>query len=155
AAYQDLLKRQSSPGETAFWLGALEAGTGSLAGIAGIIVRSGEYRGILVTGWDQTYLNRTPSAAEREPFAGALAPRPREARQKVFLQSDEYWTLAGGNATGFIRKVYQDLLSRPASDSEVSDRLVQYSGRDIRAFMPADFLASREFYQNTINGWYY
>jgi len=155
AAYPDVLQRAITPAETVFWLQHLENGTVSLANIAAVIVHSPEYHRVLATQWYQTYLNRTPSAAERDLFADALATQPHDALQRIFLQSDEYWSLAGSNPAGFVRKLYVDTLGRSASDAEVNARLGQFAGRDIRALMPSDMLHATEYYLHGVDGFYY
>src|SRR5262249_50743545 len=100
--YKDLLNRDASGLEVASRLRAIEKGT-SLSLTAGIVVRSTEYRDLIVQGYYELFLGRSSTLEERVGWvANMTAGMTREAVIKGFLQSAEFMNRAGNTTVGFI-----------------------------------------------------
>jgi hypothetical protein len=68
----------------------------------------------------------------------------------VFAQiagGDEYYALHLSNPTQFVRALYQDLLNRGASDTEVLTWLNKLNSGESRAQVVADFTSTQEYQQ--------
>jgi len=157
SAYHDMLQRNISSGETASWLTQMEAGL-PLGTIAGIITHSGEYDAILAKTWYQTYLGRTPGAVETANVVNyLLAGGSRTGFILTVAESDEYWNLAGANSSGYINKVFFDLLGRLPTSSDQSYWLNVAATSNIRVALPVTVLfnAPNEFDQHLVDQWFY
>lgn len=155
ALYQDVLGRSgdfNNAADAAYWANVLTNGTQSRSQVATSIERSGEARARLVTGWYQTYLNRTPGASETQFWVNALQ-QPNKTDEQVLSQllaSDEFFNRAqtligsGTSTERYVRALYQVLLGRQASNAEVSfwDGLLPTAGR---SGIVLSFLTSSEY----------
>jgi hypothetical protein len=154
AAYQDVLQRPASPPEVVAWLRSMEAGT-PLSAIASAISHSQEHNAMVVTSYYQKLLGRTPAPAERDAQAAALTNgASRVGFINGLVLSDEYFARAGSTGPGFVNKVFNDLLGRAPSASEVNFWLSQPGNfRNVLA-NGVLFGAPQEFYQNMVSGFY-
>jgi hypothetical protein len=168
ALYQDVLGRTAGPGEVASWLTSMEGGA-SMASVANAFISSPEANGQLVStpqyppgpvrvgalqGYYQHFLGRTPGAAEAATWVNALSSgASRNSVIAAFLRTDEYFNLAGGTPTGFIDKVFNDLLGRPPAASN----LQQWQGdANVRIDLPNAVLAGapNEYFMDEVTLYY-
>ena len=150
--YKDLLQRDPSPPETASWLSAISAGT-SLNTIASAVVRSFEYRTVLVQSYYERYLGRTSTAAERTNWVNNLgAGMAREQIIKGFVQSAEFQNRAGNTLPGFINLAYQTILGRAAT---ANDQSFWQSQPNPYTALPNTLLRSQEYLRNLVDEFYF
>lgn len=118
--YIDLLGRPADAAALATFGGLLTGGT-PRSTVASSVLTSTEYRTRLLTGFFATFLHRAPSAAEVSfwlpAFAANLTDEQIEAQ---ITASPEYFALAGGTNTGWINRIYNDVLGRSPSAAESS-----------------------------------
>src|SRR5205823_5477672 len=98
---------------------------GQGAVVAGI-ANSTEARGLVVTGWYQTYLGRQPSDDEVKADAKALATQTQEKVLSGVLGSTEFVIIRaqnmgfGGTADqNYVKALYKVLLGRTPSSTEL------------------------------------
>jgi hypothetical protein len=116
--FVDLLGRVPTSGEVATF-SALAATSRTTAATA--VLNSSEYRSALVTGFYNSFLHRTPTAAEVSfwlpAFVSGLTDEQVEAQ---ILGSAEYFSIAGGTNAAWISRIYQDVLGRAPSTAETT-----------------------------------
>jgi hypothetical protein len=159
AVYVDVLGRAATPQETAAWLQSIEQNGTTLAAIAGVLVRTQEYRNRLVAIWFSAYLGRAPSQAETAGYVNALNAGASWATVIGNIMSgDEFLNRAGGTLTGFIGQVVQDLQGHGADQATYNYWLTASQTQNIRLTMPAFILGggyAGEYFKYTITGWFY
>ncbi|HLN31421.1 MAG TPA: DUF4214 domain-containing protein [Gemmataceae bacterium] len=151
--YNDILQRPISPQETVFWLQQIERGM-ALSSIASAITHSTEYYTVLVADWYQKYLGRAENPGEGTQFVNDLINGGRQIDIiDIFMQSDEFYNHTGGNNTGYVNAVYEDLLGRAPNSGDMSTWV---NNPNVRSALPALILsgAPNEFFQNMVNGYY-
>jgi hypothetical protein len=118
--FVDLLGRTPSSSEVSVY-SALLTGGASRLDVAGSFLVSNEYRTKLLTDYYATFLHRPISAAEVSfwlpAFASSMTDEQIEAQ---IIASPEYFALAGATNTGWINRVFNDVLGRSPSASETS-----------------------------------
>ncbi len=120
ALYHQFLGRNATPQEVAAWQAALAGPNGQFV-VANGIIRSREAYTVLVRSWYVRYLGRAAQNGEEQGWVNALLQGlTQEVVLSTFLNSLEYYQKAGGTDDGFIRKLFLDLLGRPAGGNEVS-----------------------------------
>jgi hypothetical protein len=160
AIYMQVLHRPITPGESIGWLVAFQNGS-TFFSIAKAILESDEYLNDLVTGWFQSYLQRTPGTTEANSYVSALkAGTPRVTLIAGIISSSEYFaTRAGNDLTNFITQVAQDLQGHPPDSTEIAFwQARQAQVGDTRTFMPQFILSgqySGEYFKLTLTQWYY
>ena len=120
AIYHDMLDRGPDVAGLPYWSGvAILAGSGA---VANSFARSPEYiGGLVVRGYDKM-LGRDPAPADIQYWTAAItsgAVRP-EVLRGYLAQGDEYWNRAGGTPDGFVTQLYEDVLGRSPSASELA-----------------------------------
>jgi hypothetical protein len=91
-----------------------------LADVARTFTHSAEYSSNLVTAAYQRYLGRSPDPAGLANWVRALqAGLPDEQLEAGFIGAPEYIQSHGGSGAGWVEGMYQDLLGRTPSPSEV------------------------------------
>src|SRR5262249_5867177 len=153
AAYQDMLRRTPSAGETAAWIASIEKGL-TIPQLADFLSRSSEYNLVLVYSWYHSYLGRAPGPGEAAGWANQLnSGVSRVSIVNALVQSDEYWARAGSNPTGFLNKIFVDLLGRLPSADEANRWLAQPNPR---VFLPTLLLvnAPQGYFQNLVDSYY-
>lgn len=119
--YIDLLGR---PADTAGLsaLGGLLTGGTPRSAVANVVLTSTEYRQQLINTYFSTFLHRAPSTAEVSfwlpAFASGLTDEQIEAQ---IVASPEYFALSGGTNTGWINRVFNDVLGRAPSASDTTN----------------------------------
>lgn len=159
AVYADILRRPGSAAEVANWLRYLEAGN-SMASLATLIIKSTEYRTLLVNGWYQSLLRRAPAPLELQNGVAYLnSGGSRAALVNSLLQSDEYWRRAGQNTTAFINQVFSDLFGHLPFPDQLAYWTTRATRENIRVILPNFSVGSSEYFQymiggQTFNSWY-
>jgi hypothetical protein len=154
--YRDLLGR-SSPApasEVAPWTTALNGGT-TRAQVAQAFLSSAEYRTHLVSRWFATYLRRTALAPELTQFATLLGATSDENVVSALLGSPEYFqTCANSDSPNWTEALYQDLLARTPSASELNSLLALLGGGATRTQVAAGALGSAERRHDLVDAYY-
>ncbi|HJT30731.1 MAG TPA: DUF4214 domain-containing protein, partial [Pirellulales bacterium] len=114
--YRELLGREPDSVGQAYWLGVL-GGNASDATVRARVVRgflySAEFETHFVTSLYQDFLGRAPDAAGLQFYVGILSKTHDLAEIIKFIAgAQEYFTRAGGTASGFVTALYRDLLGR-------------------------------------------
>jgi len=151
--YIDLLGRPADAVSLSTFGGLLGAGT-SRTTIATSVLISTEYRQRLLTGFYSTFLRRIPSAAEigfwLPAFAASLTDEQIEAQ---IVGSPEYFALAGSSNTGWIARVFNDVLGRAPSAPETSTYL-SFLGGASRTTVGLSILTSNEAVTRRVQQYY-
>src|SRR5690606_12582064 len=120
ALYEDLLGRGVDPTGRATWTGRLMSGT-SQTELVNTLTRSDEYINIRVAQAYREVLGRTPDApGARDWLQWIRAGRYTvDDVQRVFYDTQEYFTRSGGTREGYVARLYETVLRRTASAGEV------------------------------------
>ena len=101
------------------WVNALNVGTAPAA-VVQEIEQSPEYLNDVVRALYQHYLNRAPDSGGLTALTGQLAGGVSiESVTAEILSSPEYFNDKGGNNTAFVQGLYQDVLGRTGSPTDV------------------------------------
>ena len=120
ALYQDVPKRPIDQAALDFLGAQLKAGT-PRSQVALLVLRSVEYRTLLVQGFYQRFLKRLPSGPELPFFLGLLAGQSVETVEAAILGSSEYTNgRGGGTDDGFVTVLFQDILGRTPTAAEIA-----------------------------------
>src|SRR5439155_26043740 len=109
----------------------LNKGSGGQAAVVDGIANSTEARALVVTGWYQTYLGRSPSGSEVSADADALATQTQESVLSGILGSPEFFNRAqnmgfGGTADqNYVKALYKVLLGRTPSSTELDGQVAE------------------------------
>jgi hypothetical protein len=150
--YSDLLSRPADSLGLSAGLNAIATSNVQpwLLGLLG----SSEYRGDLVGAFYQTLLLRGPLPSEQSLYVGLLASMTDERVEANIAGSLEYFaTRGGGTNSGFLQAVFQDFLNRPPGP-DLSTFLALLGGGATREQVTAAILASPEYHQDLLNGYY-
>jgi hypothetical protein len=90
----------------------------------------------LLNDWVKLYLGRkaTDDELTRMLIRINKGATP-EAIQTSILASPEYWKAAGGNAQGFIRKLFKDVLGKDATPADLLKLTAQVNGNNREEFV--------------------
>jgi hypothetical protein len=151
--YHDLLNRPATSAEVDNVVQQLASG-GSMQLVMQNIVQGQEYTDAEVTNWYEHYLNRSPSSQELVNAATQLqsGTSTNSVRSQI-LTSSEFYSLAGGTASGFVVSLYQDLLGRTPQGNEATSWVNQASTGDL-AGVVTGILGSAEFRNDEVNAAY-
>ncbi|MDB5067898.1 MAG: hypothetical protein JWM18_4332 [Chloroflexi bacterium] len=155
--YHDVLGRNGDAAGVAYWTQRLDGGA-SRAGVASFFVDSTEAHGHIVDADYQLMLGRTPDAGGRDYWIGRLnAGAYNESLLGLIGGSPEFYTVPSrgqGNDTGFVKALYQVLLSRAPQQSEVDYWVHAIATGTPRSAMGNNFAFSHEFHTTVVSGWY-
>jgi uncharacterized repeat protein (TIGR01451 family) len=114
--YRELLGREPDSAGQAYWLSILGSNASNAAVRANVIrgfLYSAEFETHFVTSLYQDFLGRAPDAAGLHFYVGILSQKHDLVEVIKFIAgSQEYFTHAGGTASGFMTALYRDLLGR-------------------------------------------
>ena len=106
-AYVDLLGREPTSAEVAFWVPLLAKGLPP-EWVGGVLVRSTEFRGLVVWTLYQTWLGRAPSAAESRALVDRLAAGTTiEQAWSELAGSAEAWARYGRDPGAYVDDLYR------------------------------------------------
>jgi len=118
--YTDLLGRPADAAALSTLNGLLTGGA-TRASVASVVLASAEYRQRLLTDFYSTFLHRPISAAEVSfwgpAFASGMTDEQIEAQ---ILASPEYFALGGSTNSSWINRVFNEVLGRSPSSTEMS-----------------------------------
>jgi hypothetical protein len=143
--YEDLLGRSPDPSAQATWSAALEGGA-SRAEVARDILASAEYRHDLVAGYYQAYLGRAADPAGLAYWTGQL--NSGASNQSVLaglLGSAEYYSRTGGTPATFVDALYQALLGRTATATDLAHGEAELAAGTSRASVALGVLSSADY----------
>ncbi|WP_155859467.1 DUF4214 domain-containing protein [Cellulomonas sp. KRMCY2] len=122
ALYQDLLGRAPDPTGLAGWTTTLMQGQ-SQSALVDTLTRSDEYISSRVTKAYREVLGREPEPAGAAAWLSEIKAGHATVDdvQRRFYDSVEYYATSGGTPEGYVRRLYQTVLSRPAGDAEVAE----------------------------------
>jgi hypothetical protein len=152
--YRDLFNRAPDPTGLAGWTTALQNGTPRIA-VANAMTSSTEYRSALISQSYQTYLGRLPDPAGLANWLNFLGVGNTIGQMESgFVASDEYYAQAGSTDSGWVAKLYHDVLGRQAGSSEIAYWVGQLNGGASRTQVSMGFLLSTEHLSAVIDGYY-
>ncbi len=132
ALYHDLLGRGPDPTGLTNWSAALVSGV-SQADLVSTLTRSDEYISLRVTKAYQEVLGRTPDPQGAQQWLVTIRAGQGTVDdvQRRFYDSTEFFNISGGTERGYIARLYDTMLRRPAGAPEVDYWLSvwQQSGR--------------------------
>ncbi len=112
-AYRNVLGREASDGEAAYWAATLDYPTSfTYTQLAQGLTGSLEFRATVVRGLYVTILHREVDPSGLVAWSNLLASHAQADVASSLLGSSEYWNAAGGTATGWVTAVYRDVLGR-------------------------------------------
>ncbi len=126
ALYADFLNRGPDPTGMAYWSGLLAGGSGGPALVSGL-TNSDEYV-------NQRIRQAYTQTLGRQPEPGGMEHWYREIRAgratvddvtRHFLSSAEFHRKSGGTDAGYVRRLYETVLGRRASNAEVANWTTQ------------------------------
>jgi hypothetical protein len=150
--YKDILDRAPDSTGASFWLGQLNDYQIPLVKLVTSFLATPEHFAAEVDQFYSTYLHRGADPAGRA-FWTNLLTQGMDTRQLVvdFLLSAEYQGLHADD-TSFVQALYQDVLARAASASEVGSWQQQLAAGALnRGAVARAFVTSGEAYQDAVN----
>ncbi|WP_250442494.1 DUF4214 domain-containing protein [Actinotalea sp. C106] len=119
ALYQDLLGRGADPTGLRTWSNKLMSGT-SQSELVSTLTRSDEYIRLRVARAYREVLLREPDPVGANNWLQRIrrGSATVDDVQRRFYDSTEYYTRAGGTRSGYVARLYQTVLDRPASAAE-------------------------------------
>jgi hypothetical protein len=151
--YHDLLNRPATSTEVDNVVQKLATG-GSTQVVLQNILQGQEYTDTEVTSWYEHYLNRAPTSQELVNAASQLqsGTSTNSVRSQI-LTSSEFYSLAGGTASGFVVSLYQDLLGRTPQGHESDSWVTQATSGDTAGVVNG-ILGSVEYQTDVVNAAY-
>jgi hypothetical protein len=151
--YGNLLGRHADTTALNSWLPVLN-NSGSTAAVVQGIVNSAEYRGLEVTSYYHNLLNRAPSASEVAGWVSHFQAGATEQQVVLgFITSPEFQSLHASNDS-FVNTLYNFVLGRNASASELAPWNNLLSGHETRADVALAIMNSHEALQDTVQAFY-
>lgn len=151
--YADVLGRNCTPGEAAFWANLLDTGTSREAVAQGFFA-SRERRSNFIREYYLDYLGRAADAAGIDYWLNVWqATGGPELVRASLIGSGEYLQSHGGTVYGAVQGLYQDILSRNAVQAEVN-YWVGVSAHASMTGIAYGFVTSDEYRLGLIHGWY-
>jgi hypothetical protein len=144
--YRDTLARSGdNAAELGAWLAILNSGTDRVT-IANSFLTSAEGDADAITAIYEELLGQTPDMQSLSTWLQQVENGTSLTDVLVTVaSSQDYFTQQGGNNSGFILGLYQDLLGRPPSDAEVANWLGLITGGMSRSQIATLFVGSLEY----------
>lgn len=141
--YLDLLGRAAEPGGKDFWLRKVDKGD-ARSDIIRKFQTTGEYRRTVVDDVYRAFLQRAADSSGRTYWAEQIrkGANPDQIRAQV-IGSSEYYNKSGASAEGFAAALYQQVVRRPATTSEIASVKSQIGSGKSRQSIAAALLATR------------
>jgi hypothetical protein len=160
--YVDLLGRLPDAGSQS-WIAALDSGRLNRTQVANGILSTPEFLHGEIAAWYTGYLGRPVDSLGLAAWIAVLAHgTPNEVVQAELLGSPEFYALAGSTPSGFVDRLYHDVLGRPAdSASSVFQTLVAdgqqhdpQGAQTVRTYVAVLILGSAEYQTDLVNFFY-
>ena len=150
--YLDLLARQPVPDDLVSGLAFL--GSQTREDYAATLLASNEYRGDMIQSWFQKYLSRSATDSEVSFYLGLFGTDEQVITS--ITSSTEYFQQArvGGDNTGFVQAIFQDLLARAPVSEELTPWVDFLDGGGAREVAPQTIMASDEYRTDIVQAWY-
>ncbi len=150
-----LLDRAPSASETTYWTSVVSSGT-SRTTVAGTFATSYEHYMDLVNEYYTAYLGRPAALSEREAWAnamlgGTLTP---EQVQASTLASQEFFNDVGDDNAMFVSRLFQDVLGRYPSSSELQYWLSVLTSGATRYQVAYSVVRSQEYDNDLVTSWF-
>jgi Domain of unknown function (DUF4214) len=127
--YNDLLDRAPDVGGFDYWLTRLEAGESAFQVALGFSTSPERDRDVVIIDYE-LYLNRTPDSQGLNSWVGALEGGAGRINVLAgILASQEYFNRHGADANTFVSGLYNDVLGRVASPSEIASWVSVYEAQ--------------------------
>lgn len=153
-AYLDMQGRTVDPQGVLTWANGLIAGTLTRPQVVLGIDQSVEYRLGLIQSWFRSYLNRSADTGALTTFLTVLeSGATQEQVQSFILGSPEYFAAAGGTNSGFLSKLYEQVLNRPIDPTGSASWLAALSHLS-RQQVALALLSSPEYQTQLVSSWY-
>jgi hypothetical protein len=144
-AYQLVLGRPPDVGAALTFTNGLNAGTMTRDQVVAFLINSNEFRTHEVSVLYQKYLHRMPDPFGSNALVSMLAGgQTSSALAATLIGSQEYFQLAGGTSDGFVRKIFTDVLYRPADQMTVKSWSMQLAQGRSRQDVATLILTSAE-----------
>ena len=152
-AYQLLLNRAADP-SSVFWVNALNSGSTPATVVLGIELSS-EYLNDQVFALYGRYLGRTPESSGAQFWTNfLLAGGTFEQVAESLVSSPEYFLEHGATNQGFVLGLYDQVLGRVPSLSDLNAWLNVLNAGASRQTVATDFLTSLEYRQELVESDY-
>lgn len=153
-AYLDLLNRPADPTGLSVYSMALDNSSLTPTQVAADIENTDEYRGVDVQNGYQLLLDRPADSLGFSSGVNFLGSGGTvEQLLATLAGSPEYFSDQGGTSAGFLGGLYNDLLGRMISPTELALDESALMG-ETRAQFAGMVLASSEYRQDLVKGWY-
>ncbi len=149
--YRDLLHRQATPAEVAYWVGLEDSNTINISQLAGFIINSDEARALFIQQEFQTLLGRP---ADQFAINGFLKYTSRENLILAIVGSSEYITHNGGTIPSYISAVARDLAGiSPVPQSVINDYSKAFAAGTPLITLAKNLMSDPNFYftQTAVN----
>lgn len=151
AVYEDFLLRAPTSSELGWWSGFLNGG-GTRTAMAANVLGDDEFKTIWVLGASQYYLGGTNSQLGTVT-ANLLSSGDFVASEVALLAGSTYYSQNGSSSSGYVTALYQDVLLRNGSSSEITYWVAQItSGTRTRAWVARYFIRSGESGDRRVGG---
>jgi subtilisin family serine protease len=152
--YDDLFERSPDPSGLASWITALDGGT-PYGAVSRAITASAEFRSGLIADSYRRYLGREPDGAGLRSWLGQMGRGLHiEQMQAGFVASTESYRRAGSDDRRWVTQLYQSVLGRSPSASEVSHWAGRIRAGSSRYSVALGFLYSTEHLTAVVDGYY-
>ena len=153
ALFQSLLYRPADAVGLTTFVGELNGGA-SRPQVAASIMRSAEYKAVLVQGWYHSFLGRPADQTGLTADVAALTHGTSdEAVEAGILGSPEFLARAGGAPSDFVAALYQVLLGRAPDTGSLAWVGVLGAGMS-RSQVAAGILTAPEGRAHLVDGWF-
>lgn len=157
--YADLFGRGLDAQGLATWMSLLDRGGlqvgGWRAAVANSITSSVEFRTGLITKSYLQYLNRAPEPAGLDFWLAAMSRGWTASQIEAgFTASPEYYAQAGSTDSGWVTRLYADVLGRVPAASEVAWWTQALHDGMTRQGVSMGFLLSTEHLETVVSGYY-
>lgn len=149
-AYQDMLGSAVDEQGLVLWTKQLGRGV-TRTDVALGIAESDDYRTRAINAIYQTYLNRPADSDEVQNGLNALRGGTTYEQIRVgILGSQEYYSQAGGTPSGFVTRLYEDVLNRTPGTPELLYQQQQLTNGASRASIAAALVTSTEGFTDLV-----
>lgn len=154
SVYEDLFGREPEGAGLAGWAASLRSGT-PYSAVADAITSSAEFRSTLIATVYQDVLHRSPEPGGLASWLSAMNAGMRiQDMDAGILASPECYATSGGSAASWVAWLYQVVLDRAPTDSEVGGWSAVL-GRGVSRFDVAKgFVYSTEGLSRVVDGYY-
>ena len=155
-AYHDLLSRVPDPSGLASFSSALDSNSLTHEQVADAITGGDEFHGDEIQQQYQALLNHGADSIGFNTWLNALRSGATVEQLQANLagSSDYYMNRGGSTNDGFLTALYPDFLGRPITFLERTNDDAALASGESRTDLAASIVASREFDQHLVNGWY-